>query len=66
MFLSAVLQAHTNSVSQAQSITHPARAAASPRPKQNTTVALPERLEKDLTRATQERRQPLPVAHRWL
>jgi hypothetical protein len=54
MFLSAVLQAHTDSVSK----THPAAV------EQDADVALPEQLEKALTLPLPERLQPLPSAHR--
>jgi hypothetical protein len=61
MFLSAVLQAHTDSA--------PRTAGTEPSPQtDDAVVALPERLEKALTLPLQERVQPLPSAHRsrWI
>lgn len=57
MFLTAVLQAHTDSRAKAQAAAE-TPAAREPR------VALPAELEKALTVPVQERRRPLPSAHR--
>jgi hypothetical protein len=57
MFLTAVLQGHTDSVANSQ--TAPTAPAAN-----DADVALPEGLEKALTLPVQERLQPLPAAHR--
>ena len=57
MFLTAVLQAHTDSLPSA------ANDEVSPQI-EDTAVALPEQLEKALTVPVQERLKPLPSAHR--
>jgi len=57
MFLSAVLQAHTDSKPRTAGTKPSART-------EDASVALPERLEKALTLPVQERVQPLPTAHR--
>jgi hypothetical protein len=61
MFLTAVLQAHTDSLPPA------ANDEVSPRIEE-TAVALPEQLEKALAVPLQERLQPLPSVHRsrWI
>ena len=58
MFLTAVLQAHTDSSPRTAGPTNP-----TPRT-EDDSVALPESLEKALTVPLQERVQPLPAAHR--
>ena len=57
MFLSAVLQAHTDSSPRTAGTSSSAKT-------EKTLIALPERLEKALTVPVQERVQPLPSAHR--
>ena len=54
MFLSAVLQAHTDSVSKARPAT----------PEKDAAVAMPAQLEQALTLPLTERLQSLPSVHR--
>jgi hypothetical protein len=60
MFLSAVLQAHTDSLPQTD--------RPEPTSQADDTVELPARLKEALTVPAQERRQPLPSVHRsrWI
>ena len=56
MFLTAVLQAHTDSLPRADE--------TKTNPQLEDTATLPARLEEALTVPMQERLQPLPSAHR--
>lgn len=60
MFLTAVLQAHTDSL--------PRTDDAHRAPQAKETRAIPERLEKALATPVQDRLQPLPSVHRsrWI